>query len=102
MKRYLSGITALVLVGALFTGCGCTNTGMEPTVLPTNQETTMPTTKATIPPTTVPATVPSTEMTILPTETGRNETTTTDATTNNTEATNPSRSRARVPAHNGM
>ena len=92
MKNYLSGFAALVLTGIMLTGCGCTNTGMEPTVLPTNQETTMPTTKATIPPTTVPATVPSTEAPMLPTESATADTTVPSGTADNTEATNGARS----------
>ena len=92
MKNYLSGFAALALTGILLTGCGCTNTGMEPTILPTNQETTMPTTKATIPPTTMPATVPTTETPMLPTETGMLESTVPSGATNGTDATTGNRS----------
>ena len=92
MKHVFSGLMALALTAVLFTGCGCTNTGMEPTVLPTNQETTMPTTKATIPPTTAPTTMPTTEATMLPTETSMLETTVPGGANNSTDATNGARS----------
>lgn len=102
MKKFLCAVCALALSAAMLTGCGCSNVGTEPTVMPTTQPTTRATTAPATQSTTVPATVPTTEATMLPTETGSNETNSTNGATDNTEAANNSRSRNRAPAQNGQ
>ena len=54
MKKFIAAALALVLMAAMFTGCGCTNSAAptetitRPTVMPTTQPT-MPSTEATMP-----------------------------------------------------
>lgn len=98
MKKYGTTACALVLTAVLFTGCGCSNSKMEPTIMPTTQATTIPTTRATTAPTMAPTTMPTTEAPSLPTETGNTENT---GIAGSTEATNNARSDNRMPSHNG-
>ncbi len=59
MKKIISLALSLVLTGALFAGCGCTNTGKNETTTPTGAPTSAPTTL----PTTMPTTAPTTQNT---------------------------------------
>lgn len=61
MKKYTALILVLVLVGCLFTGCGC-QASVEPTVAPTTQTTSAPT-QTTTHPTTHPTTAPTMDTT---------------------------------------
>ena len=86
MKKYVAFVLAMVIVGSLFTGCGCSNSqpgNTKPSTLP-------PTTGATIMPTTEPATMPTTMATTAPTteaSTSADATATTGNGENNEEAT---------------
>lgn len=66
MKSFASLMMSLVLTAAMLTGCGCTNrnAGMTPptTLLPTTEETTMPTAAPTQ--TTAPADTGETDETV--------------------------------------
>ena len=67
MKKLFSGICALALTATLFTGCGCSNSAMDPTMMPTNATmapTTHATTESTTQPTTAPTTAPTTPATV--------------------------------------
>lgn len=107
MKRYICAAMALVMIAALFTGCGCTNRNVsnDPNGQITQPSTMMPTV---IPePSTTHATTEPTHMTTEPTR----ETAMTDPmiggtdTTNNTEgtnsSTNPSENARARTHHNG-
>lgn len=93
MKKYSILVLAVVLVAALFTGCGCRNTKPMDTSLPTVPPTSAPTTQATQPSTM--DTVPANDATIedgngpLPTNATAGE----DGNTG-TEETNAARSRS--------
>lgn len=61
MKKYTALILVLVLVGCLFTGCGC-QASVDTTAAPTTHTTTAPT-HATTHPTTHPTTAPTMDTT---------------------------------------
>lgn len=60
MKKFAILTMALSLAAAMLVGCGCMNTNVDVTTLPTNGETVTPTTHVTTAPTTMPTTVPHT------------------------------------------
>lgn len=98
MKRILTIALTLVLTAAMFTGCGCTNTGKGEASTPTSLPTTMPTMPSTQPSTapTTQATIPTMEET-TPTGNGAMEDETTGVTgsTDATESTSVAEGRAR-------
>ena len=108
MKKYLSTVCALALAATMFTACGCSNSGKDDTMLPTNA-TMAPTTQATTAPTTHPTTAPTTMPTTeAPTQSGDMEnggsgTDSTGGSTNgSTEATGHAGAKNRMPAPNGQ
>ena len=60
MKKFAILAMALSLSALMLVGCGCMNTGKDVPTLPTNGETSTPTTHATTVPTTQPTTAPTT------------------------------------------
>lgn len=101
MKKFAIFTLALSLCTFLLVGCGCMNTGEDVPTLPTNGESSAPTTAVTTEPTTMPTTAATTEApTEAPTDTtgtleGAMDDIVGGSTDDATDATDAGRSRTR-------